>query len=141
MRGSRVKGRKNFFGTDVLVVAAGGIYDGRGLAAALSLGAAGVWLGTRFVACEESLASDWHKNAILGAKSEDTTRIRVFTGKPVRAIRDDYVRKWERPELRAKAEAMLREGRVPCECGKKGVPCQVGGVFLSLSLYLYLLYL
>merc|ERR1712012_844486 len=45
------KGRKTFRGEPVEVVAAGGIYDGRGLAASLALGASGVWVGTRFIAC------------------------------------------------------------------------------------------
>merc|ERR1712187_313963 len=80
------KGRLNAFGSPVVCVAAGGVYDGRGLAAALALGASGVWIGTRFVATEESLATDWHKHAIVNAASEDTTRTRVFTGKPVRAL-------------------------------------------------------
>jgi len=56
------------------VVAAGGIYDGRGIAAALMLGAAGVNLGTRFIASQESPAPDEWKHAIVAAKSEDIMR-------------------------------------------------------------------
>ena len=53
------------------VVAAGGIFDGRGIAAALMLGAAGVNLGTRFIACRESPAPEEWTRAIVAAKSED----------------------------------------------------------------------
>merc|ERR1719487_789893 len=51
-------------GKPVLVVAAGGIFDGRGLAMALSVGAAGVWVGTRFVAAEEAGAGPYHKDLL-----------------------------------------------------------------------------
>jgi len=65
-----VKGRKSpLTGEQVLVVAAGGIADGRGLAAALALGAAGVWVGTRFVAAEESKAGPKHVKALLETES------------------------------------------------------------------------
>jgi enoyl-[acyl-carrier protein] reductase II len=60
------------------VVAAGGIFDGRGIAAALMLGAAGVNLGTRFIACRESPAPDEWKQAIVRAKSEDVMRAEVL---------------------------------------------------------------
>ena len=51
---------------DVPVLAAGGIADGRGLVAALALGACGVWMGTRFIASVEALAHDNYKNKIVG---------------------------------------------------------------------------
>ena len=60
------------------VVAAGGIFDGRGIAAALMLGAAGVNLGTRFIATEEAPAPTPWKEAITAAKSEDTIRAEVL---------------------------------------------------------------
>ena len=60
------------------VVAAGGIADGRGIAAALVLGAAGVWLGTRFVASEESLAHHLYKQRLLIADVEDTVYSELF---------------------------------------------------------------
>ena len=56
-------------GEQVQVVAAGGIYDGRGVAAALALGATGVWVGTRFICAEESSAGPKHRNAVLKAAS------------------------------------------------------------------------
>jgi len=62
----------------VPVVAAGGIFDGRGIAAALMLGAVGVNLGTRFIASREAPVSDGWKQAIAGAKSEDAIKADVF---------------------------------------------------------------
>jgi enoyl-[acyl-carrier protein] reductase II len=78
------------------VAAAGGIYDGRGLAAALALGAQGVWLGTRFIASQEAHAGDMYRAAIVAAGDEDTTRTRCFTGKPLRARKSAYIDDWER---------------------------------------------
>jgi enoyl-[acyl-carrier protein] reductase II len=77
-------------GGRVPVVAAGGIFDGRGLAAALSLGADGVWLGTRFIATPEARAVMGYKDALLGAHEDDTVISRGFTGKTLRAIRNEW---------------------------------------------------
>ena len=62
----------------VPVVAAGGIFDGRGIAAALMLGAVGVNLGTRFIATRESPASEEWKRAVAGAESEDSIKVEVL---------------------------------------------------------------
>jgi len=70
----------------VPVVAAGGIIDARGFLAALSLGACGVQLGTRFVAAKESLATPEEKQRILEAGDEDNVVTEIFTGKPVRVL-------------------------------------------------------
>ena len=78
------------------IAAAGGIYDGRGLAAALALGAQGVWLGTRFIAAREAHAAQMYQDAIVTASDEDTTRTRCFTGKPLRAKKNSYIDDWER---------------------------------------------
>jgi enoyl-[acyl-carrier protein] reductase II len=81
------------------VVAAGGLYDGRGLAAALSLGAVGVWMGTRFIASQEAHAGDLYRQTILEAVDEDTVRTRCYSGKPMRVKKNPYVADWEsRPE-------------------------------------------
>lgn len=105
------KGQINHFGVEVPVVAAGGLYDGRGLGASLCLGAAGVWMGTRFIACEEANAGPVHKRRILEAKSGDTTRIEVFTGRPCRIMRTPYVKDWEgRP---AELQESLKNGVIP----------------------------
>ncbi|MDD3446327.1 MAG: nitronate monooxygenase family protein, partial [Zavarzinia sp.] len=80
---------------DIPVVAAGSIVDGRGLAAALAFGAVGVWMGTRFIASVEANAAQGYKEAILAARDEDTLITRCFTGKTLRAIRNDYTTEWE----------------------------------------------
>lgn len=84
---------------NIPVVAAGGIYDGRGLAAALSLGAVGVWMGTRFIASTEAHAAQSYKDTVVGAGDTDTTRTRCYSGKPMRCRTNDYIKDWEsRPE-------------------------------------------
>ena len=72
----------------VPVVAAGGIFDGRGLAAALALGAQGANVGTRFIASEEAQLSDGYKAAVLAATSEQTVRA-VFVNELVPPASDD----------------------------------------------------
>lgn len=84
---------------DIPVIAAGGIYDGRGLAAALSLGAVGVWMGTRFIASTEAHAAQSYKETVVGAGDTDTTRTRCYSGKPMRCRTNEYIKDWEtRPE-------------------------------------------
>jgi len=78
------------------VVAAGGIADGRGLAAALALGAVGVWMGTRFIATREAHGHDNYKQKIVAIDEEGTVVHRGATGKPCRAIRNDFTREWEK---------------------------------------------
>ncbi|MEM7458431.1 MAG: nitronate monooxygenase [Pseudomonadota bacterium] len=81
---------------NIPVVAAGGIYDGRGLAAALSLGAVGVWMGTRFIASAEAHAAQSYKETVVGAGDTDTTRTRCYSGKPMRCRTNEYILDWER---------------------------------------------
>jgi nitronate monooxygenase len=71
---------------DVPVIAAGGIADGRGIAAALALGAAGASLGTRFLVCRESGAFPAWKARVLEAPPEASQVTRAFTGRPARAL-------------------------------------------------------
>jgi nitronate monooxygenase len=73
------------------VIAAGGIADGRGVVAALALGAAGVMLGTRFVACRESMAPPMYKQALLRSGGDDTIITDVFTGLYARSLRNTFV--------------------------------------------------
>lgn len=73
------------------VIAAGGIVDGRGLLAALALGAGGVMLGTRFVATRESMAPDAWKQALLEKDGSETTLTNVFTGLYARVVHNSYV--------------------------------------------------
>lgn len=79
----------------VPVVAAGGIADGRGLVAALALGACGVWVGTRFVATKEAFGHDNYKRKIVEATEEGTVVTRAFTGKDCRVIKNRYAEQWE----------------------------------------------
>jgi enoyl-[acyl-carrier protein] reductase II len=77
------------------VLAAGGIADGRGLIAALAMGAVGVWMGTRFVASNEAFGHMNYKNRITEIDDEGTTRTRCFTGKPCRVIKNRITVEWE----------------------------------------------
>ena len=80
---------------NVPVVAAGGIADGRGLVAARALGAAGVLLGTRFVATRESMAPQFWKDAILRASSDATGVTSAFSGLPARLLRSRLAADYE----------------------------------------------
>lgn len=82
-------------GDRVPVVAAGGIFDGRGLAAALMLGADGVWVGTRFIATPEAQAVPGYKDALLSTHEDGTTITRGYTGKTCRVVANSYTRQWE----------------------------------------------
>jgi NAD(P)H-dependent flavin oxidoreductase YrpB (nitropropane dioxygenase family) len=82
----------------VPVVAAGGIADGRGLAAALALGAAGAWIGTRFLASEEAFVHNRYRDAVLRARETDTVHTGLFDGgwanAPHRAIENSAFEHW-----------------------------------------------
>jgi len=71
---------------DLPVVAAGGIADGRGIAAAFALGASGVQIGTAYLLCREANVSSLHRAAIEKADADDTVISNVFTGRPARVI-------------------------------------------------------
>jgi enoyl-[acyl-carrier protein] reductase II len=77
-------------GDRVPVVAAGGIFDGRGLAAALALGADGVWVGTRFIATPEARAVPGYKERLVALPEDGTVISRAYTGKTCRVVRNDY---------------------------------------------------
>lgn len=80
----------------VPVVAAGGIFDGRGLAAALALGAEGVWIGTRFIATPEARSAPGYKEALLRTAEDDTVVSKAFTGKTLRAVRNSMTTHFEK---------------------------------------------
>ncbi|MGI9592130.1 MAG: nitronate monooxygenase [Myxococcota bacterium] len=80
------------------VLAAGGIGDGRQMAAALALGAAGVWTGSLWLAVEEAAAEPAQKQSYFDATSEDTVRSRSWTGKPCRMLKNDWSEAWERED-------------------------------------------
>jgi NAD(P)H-dependent flavin oxidoreductase YrpB (nitropropane dioxygenase family) len=86
-------------GTDVMVLGAGGIGDGRGVAAALALGADAVWVGTRMVATPEASVHDEHKRRIVAARGEDTVFSSIFGPEwphfnPMRLQRNRVVREY-----------------------------------------------
>jgi NAD(P)H-dependent flavin oxidoreductase YrpB (nitropropane dioxygenase family) len=88
---------------DAMLLAAGGICDGRGLAAALVLGADGAWIGTRFVATTEANVHAQYKDRLVQAQSSQTVRTRIF-GKhhpefnPIRVLKNRVVREWNERE-------------------------------------------
>jgi nitronate monooxygenase len=80
----------------VPVIAAGGIADGRGLAAVLALGAQGAQIGTRFVVTREGTAADFRKKALLEAESEQTALTDVVSGLWSRYLRNTYIEEYEK---------------------------------------------
>jgi enoyl-[acyl-carrier protein] reductase II len=82
-------------GHHVPVVAAGGIFDGRGLAAALSLGADGIWVGTRFIATPEARGVLGYKERLLASHEDQTTVSRAYSGKTMRVVRNGYTDHFE----------------------------------------------
>ncbi|MBO0865674.1 MAG: nitronate monooxygenase [Mycobacterium sp.] len=80
------------------VLAAGGIARGRQIAAALALGAEGVWCGSVWLTTEEAETPPVVKDKFLAASSSDTVRSRSLTGKPARMLRTAWTDEWERPE-------------------------------------------
>eukprot|EP00747_Dinoflagellata_sp_TGD_P140873 gnl/TRDRNA2_/TRDRNA2_176058_c0_seq1.p1 gnl/TRDRNA2_/TRDRNA2_176058_c0~~gnl/TRDRNA2_/TRDRNA2_176058_c0_seq1.p1 ORF type:complete len:382 (+),score=85.25 gnl/TRDRNA2_/TRDRNA2_176058_c0_seq1:84-1148(+) len=99
-------------GGPVHVVAAGGMYNGRTLAAALALGAQGVWVGTRFLASDEATATKLHKQSMLTAGAEDTIRTVIYTGRPARMLKTPYVLEWEQ-KRKTEIEELTGKGIVP----------------------------
>lgn len=96
----------------VYVVAAGGIYDGRGLAAALSWGAQAVWVGTRFVCAKEAGAPPRHQQAIIKAGFHDTIRTTIYTGRPMRVLKNPYAVNWE-TERSNEIRELISKGIIP----------------------------
>jgi len=82
-------------GERIPVVAAGGIVDGRGLAAALTLGADGIWVGTRFIATPEAQAVPGYKDALIRTHEDGTTISKGYTGKTCRVVANSYTQYWE----------------------------------------------
>jgi nitronate monooxygenase len=86
------------------VIASGGIMDGRGLVAALALGASAVQMGTAFLVCEESGASPAYKSAVLAAHEDQTRVTRVFSGRPARGIVNRFLQETEAAVARSSGE-------------------------------------
>ncbi len=81
------------------ILAAGGITDGRGVAAAMMLGAQGAWIGTAFLAAEESGIADYQKQALIDATDDGTIVSRSVTGKPARLIRNKWADAYENADI------------------------------------------
>ena len=122
------------------VVAAGGIADGRGLAAALMLGAEGAWIGTRFVASQEWAGHDWEKQAVIAAGADDTVRTRVYDliydqpfpeGIADRMLRNRYIERWQGSdsEIIAQREALRIELHEADQRGDR----QIAGISAGVS--------
>jgi len=82
----------------VPVIASGGIMDGRGIAAALALGASAVQMGTAFLTCDEAGVPEAHKEAILKAREHETRLTRAFSGRPARGIVNRFMTEVDRAD-------------------------------------------
>jgi nitronate monooxygenase len=117
----------------VPVIAAGGIFDARGIAAAFALGAAAVQIGTAYLYCPEAKISPLHRQALLAGQGDDTALTNVFTGRPARGIVNRLMREvgpisalapafplagGALAPLRAKAEAAGADGFMPLWSGQ-----------------------
>lgn len=100
-------------GQTAMVVAAGGIYNGRSLASSLMQGAVGVWVGTRFVASAEAGCSQMHKESVVTAEFEDTLRTLTVSGRPLRVRRNEWIERWEQQPQKIKE--LTEKGVVPIE--------------------------
>jgi len=101
-------------GKQVEVIAAGGIHDGKMLAAALMMGAGAVWVGTRFILVDEAGAPESHKESVKTAGFDDTIRTLIFTGRPLRVRTNAYIENWEN-ERRAELKDLTSKGILPYE--------------------------
>ncbi|KAI5124335.1 hypothetical protein M0805_008942 [Coniferiporia weirii] len=99
-------------GKPVMVVAAGGIADGRGLAASFSYGATGVWVGTRFVASVEAGAPKIHKDLVVSAGYDDLSKTLIYSGRPLHVRKTEYVADWEN-NRQADIKELTSQGKIP----------------------------
>jgi NAD(P)H-dependent flavin oxidoreductase YrpB (nitropropane dioxygenase family) len=84
-------------GTKTLVLAGGGVSSGRHLAAAIAMGAAGVWTGTLWLATHESATEMFLKQRLIEAQAEDAVQSRATSGKPIRQLRSKWSDAWKQP--------------------------------------------
>jgi len=104
------------------VVAAGGIMDGAGIAAVLALGAQAAQLGTAFIPCPESGASQVHKESLLRVREDETQITEKFSGKPARGLANRFMREMEdKPQLAFPAQNSIT-GKLRQASAKAGKP-------------------
>lgn len=101
-------------GGPVQVIAAGGIHNGQLLAAALTMGASAVWVGTRFILTDEAGAPKSHKEAVRTAGHDDNIRTIIFTGRPLRVRNNAYINDWETNRQQEMRE-LASKGIIPYE--------------------------
>nr|AAX07729.1 2-nitropropane dioxygenase-like protein [Pyricularia grisea] len=101
-------------GGPVQVVAAGGIFNGQTVAAALMLGASAVWVGTRFILTHEAGAPESHKEAVRTAGYDDTIKTVIFTGRPLRVKKNPYILNWEN-DRQDEIKELTAKGILPYE--------------------------
>jgi NAD(P)H-dependent flavin oxidoreductase YrpB (nitropropane dioxygenase family) len=101
-------------GAPVQVVAAGGIFNGATVAAALMLGAGAVWVGTRFILTEEAGAPKAHQDAVQTAGFDDNIRTIIFTGRPMRVRVNPYIADWENNRAQ-EIKDLTSKGIIPVE--------------------------
>ncbi|PSK34043.1 nitronate monooxygenase-1 [Elsinoe australis] len=110
-----VKGHKSpLTGKPVQVIAAGGLFNGQSLAAALMLGANAVWIGTRFVLSEEAGAPKAHQEAVRTSGFDDNIRTIIFTGRPLRVRKNPYIQNWEE-NRQGEIKELTDKGIIPVE--------------------------
>lgn len=108
-----IGGKKSkFTGKEVALVAGGGLFNGQSMAAALMLGASAVWVGTRFILCDEAKSSLSHQKALVEATHGDIIRTTVFTGRPLHAKTTPYLQRWEE-ERREEKLRLQSQGIIP----------------------------
>lgn len=108
------KGKKGGLGAEVQVIAAGGLFNGQSLAAAMALGASAVWVGTRFILSEEAGAPKAHQEAVRTAGFDDNIRTIIFTGRPLRVRNNPYIDNWETNRA-AEIKELTAKGSIPVE--------------------------
>ncbi|MBV1879021.1 MAG: nitronate monooxygenase [Pseudomonadales bacterium] len=126
---------------DIPVVYAGGVGDGRGLAATFVMGGQGVWCGTRFIATYEAWGHDNYKNAIVEIGDEGTIRTKCFSGKPCRMYANGTTSAWENAELQATIEPFPLQmrnvskwlGKDPYMAGRRDGEMEIGACAMGQS--------
>ncbi|CAG8890985.1 unnamed protein product [Penicillium egyptiacum] len=120
-----VQGKKSpLTGQPVQVIAAGGLFNGNSVAAALMLGASAVWIGTRFILSDEAGAPTAHQEAVRTSDFEDNIRTIIFTGRPLRVRKNPYIINWEE-NRHEEIKELTSKGIIPVEHDMENLPDDV----------------